>query len=112
MELALLLPVVALVLLAVIQFGLIARDRVMTVHAARTVARAVAVRPDRETALAALAEAVPDAARFDVELGGELRSGGLATVTVSAPATRIAVLGAALPTVVLRERLVVRVEGA
>ncbi len=66
MELALLLPVVALVLLAVIQFGLIARDRVLTVHAARTVARAVAVRPDRKTALAALAEAVPDADRFDV----------------------------------------------
>ncbi len=112
MELALLLPVVALVLLAVIQFGLIARDRVLTVHAARTVARAVAVRPDRKTALAALAEAVPDADRFDVELGGELRGGGLATVTVSAPATRIAFLGAVLPTVVVRERLVVRVEGA
>lgn len=110
-ELALLLPVVVMVLLAVVQFGLIARDRVLTVHAARAVARAVAVQPDMAAARTALHEAVPGPARFRVALGGELRSGGLATVTVSAAATRIPLVGAVLPGVVLQERLVVRVEG-
>lgn len=43
-ELALVLPVLAVLLLAVVQTGLVVRDQVLVVHAAREAARAVAVR--------------------------------------------------------------------
>lgn len=56
-ELALLLPVVALLLLAVLQAGLVARDIVLVTHASREAARAAAVDPGpgvaRRAALAA-----------------------------------------------------------
>jgi Flp pilus assembly protein TadG len=42
-ELSLTLPLVALLLLAVVQVGLVVRDQVLTVHAAREAARAAAV---------------------------------------------------------------------
>lgn len=45
-ELALLLPVVAVLLLAVVQAGLVARGAVLTVQAAREAARAAAVGDD------------------------------------------------------------------
>lgn len=43
-ELALVLPVLALLLLVVVQVGLVVRDGVLVVHAAREVARELAVR--------------------------------------------------------------------
>ena len=45
-ELALLLPVVVVLLLAVLQVGLVARDVVLVTHAAREAARAAAVDAD------------------------------------------------------------------
>jgi Flp pilus assembly protein TadG len=42
-EVALVLPVLALLLLAVVQVGLVVRDQVLVVHAAREAARAAAV---------------------------------------------------------------------
>lgn len=42
-ELALLLPLVAILILLVLQFGLVLRDQLMVVHAAREAARAAAV---------------------------------------------------------------------
>ena len=47
-ELALLLPVVVLLLLAVLQMGLLARDIVLVTHASREAARAAAVDSDPE----------------------------------------------------------------
>ena len=44
-EIAMLLPVLVTTLLLVVQVGLLARDRVLTVHAARTAARAAADEP-------------------------------------------------------------------
>lgn len=49
-ELALALPVVALLLLVVLQVGLIGRDTVVVTHAAREAARAAAVDPAPEAA--------------------------------------------------------------
>ena len=46
MELALVLPLVVALLLAVVQVGLIVRDQVLVVHAAREAAREAAVDPD------------------------------------------------------------------
>lgn len=109
-ELALLLPVLALMLLAVVQIGLIAGDRVLTVNAARAAARAVAVRPDPATARAAARLALPGRA-VRVVLDGQLRPGGLATVSVVTRAHMVPIVGRLLPAVELRERLTVRVEG-
>ena len=67
MELALLLPVVLLLLLAVLQVGLLARDVVLVTHAAREAARAAATDPDPRVArAAALASSGLDPARVTV----------------------------------------------
>ena len=46
-ELALVLPLVVFGLLAILQVGLVVRDQVAVVHAAREAARAASVDPDR-----------------------------------------------------------------
>jgi hypothetical protein len=65
-ELALLLPLVVLLLLAVLQVGLVAKDVVLVTHAAREAARAAATDPH------------PDAARRAAEASGGLRTDHLA----------------------------------
>jgi hypothetical protein len=107
-ELALLLPAVVVVLLLVVQVGLLARDRVLTVHAARSAARAVAVEPTPQAARRAIEELDGD---LRVSLGGELRAGGMASVTVTGRPTALPLVGHVLAGVELRERLVVLVEG-
>ncbi len=67
MELALLLPVVLLLLLAVLQVGLLARDVVLVTHAAREAARAAATDPRPSVArAAALASSGLDPTRVEV----------------------------------------------
>ena len=55
-ELALLLPVVVLLVLAILQLGLVARDVVLVTHASREAARAAAVDPDPDAARRAAAD--------------------------------------------------------
>ncbi len=83
MEVALLLPVVTVLLLAVVQVGLVVRDQVLVTHAAREAARAAAVDPQQATARqGAEAAARLDPARLDVDLSGDTDPGGRLTVTV------------------------------
>ena len=83
-EVALLLPLVATMLLAVVQVGLVVRDQVLVVHAAREGARAAAVDPRSEVAHdAAAAAARLDPARLRVDLSGDTEPGGRLTVTVT-----------------------------
>lgn len=66
-ELALLLPVVLLLLMAVLQVGLLARDVVLVTHAAREAARAAATDPRPSVARqAALASSGLDPSRLAV----------------------------------------------
>ncbi len=82
-EVALLLPLLALLLLAVIQVGLVVRDQVLVTHAAREAARAAAVDPQVAVARAgAVAAARLDPDRLSVELSGSTEPGGALTVTV------------------------------
>ena len=68
-ELALLLPVVLVLLLAILQVGLLARDVVLVTHAAREAARAAATDPDPQVArAAALASGGLEPSRLDVAL--------------------------------------------
>lgn len=69
-ELALALPVVVLLLLALLQVALVGRDVVLVAHAAREGARAAATDPDHGAARAAAeASAGLDADRMEVEVG-------------------------------------------
>jgi Flp pilus assembly protein TadG len=83
-EVALLLPLLASMLLAVVQVGLVVRDQLLVTHAAREAARAAAVEPSVEaarTGAEASARLEPD--RLDVDLSGDTEPGGRLTVTVS-----------------------------
>jgi len=58
-ELALVLPLVVTILLAVLQVGLVVRDQVLVVHAAREAARAAAVDPRPEAPTEAARASAP-----------------------------------------------------
>jgi Flp pilus assembly protein TadG len=82
-EVALLLPLVATMLLAVVQVGLVVRDQVLVTHAAREAARAAAVDPTLDVAReGAEAAARLDPARLDVDLAGSTDPGGRLSVIV------------------------------
>jgi Flp pilus assembly protein TadG len=82
-EVALLLPLVATMLLAVVQVGLVVRDQVLVTHAAREGARAAAVEPTEDAARQGVeASARLEADRLDVALSGDTATGGRLTVTV------------------------------
>ena len=82
-ELALLLPVVVVLLLAVLQLGLVARDVVLVTHAAREAARAAAVDDDPDAPRqAAEASGGLTAARLSVDVSGRGEAGSRVRVEV------------------------------
>jgi Flp pilus assembly protein TadG len=82
-EVALLLPLVATMLLGVVQVGLVVRDQVLVTHAAREAARAAAVDPTADVAReGATSAARLDPDRLTVDLSGSTDPGGRLTVTV------------------------------
>jgi hypothetical protein len=107
-ELALLLPVLVLALLAVIQVALVVRDHVEVVHAAREAARAASVDPDPGRAVDAARRTLPGA---DVHVGARPAIGEQITVEVSFTShTDLPLVGALFPDPTLRSRVVMRVE--
>ena len=73
-EAALVLPFIVMLLLAVVQVGLLARDQVLVTHAAREAARAAAVNPDRGAVVDAAHESTAlDADRMTVDVVGQRR---------------------------------------
>jgi hypothetical protein len=111
-ELALVLPVLAVLLLAVVQVALVVRDQVLVVHAAREGARAAAVDPSPAAARRAAAGAGPlEPARIDVRLGGGRREGEPVQVSVAYRSpTVVPLVGPLLPDVSLHGRASMRVE--
>lgn len=74
------LPLVAALLLTLVQVGLVARDQILVIHAAREAARAAAVDPDPRAATSAAEEGAPlRTNRLQVETS---RSGDGSRVTV------------------------------
>lgn len=111
-EVALLLPLVAVLLLAVVQVGLVVRDQVLVVHAAREAARAAAVDPAegaaRDAAEAATALAP---ARLDVSVSGRGDPGSRVAVAVTyASPTVVPLVGRLLGDVTVTARATMRVE--
>ncbi len=111
-ELALVLPIVILLMLAVVQVGLVVRDQVLVTHAAREAAREAAVDPNPQAARrAALAGAPLEGDRFDVQLNGRPSPGERVEVTVSFRApTSTPLVGPLIPELTLRARASMRVE--
>lgn len=108
-EAALLLPVVAIALLAVIQVGLLVHARVMVTHAAREGARVAATGGDHgDVAEAVVASGRLPPQRLDVDV---VRSGGRATVVVRFDApTNVPIVGALVRDVTLEAEATMRLE--
>ncbi len=110
-EAALLLPLLALLLLAVAQAGVVVRDQVHLTRATSAAARAAMVDPSEAAARSALLETGGGLAIESVSVRGSSSPGSLLTVSAVASPTRLPLVGAAVGWIRLRESLVVRVEG-
>jgi Flp pilus assembly protein TadG len=111
-ELALALPVLALLLLVAVQVGLVVRAQVLVTHAAREAARAAAVDPDPSAALdAARASADLDPTRLTVLVSGRGPPGSRVEVDVRyRVATDVPLAGTLLGEVEVSARATMRVE--
>jgi hypothetical protein len=111
-ELALVLPLVVGLLLAIIQAGVLARDQILVTHAAREAVRAAAVDDDPAAARRAAEQAGPLAAdRLDTDVVERGEAGGRVRVVVRYRApTRIPLVGAFVDDVVLDAAATMRVE--
>lgn len=111
-ELALVLPLVVLLLLGLVQLGLLVRDQILVVHAAREAAREAAVDPAAEAPRkAAAASSTLDEGRLTVTASGRGAAGSRVTVEVAYRApTAVPIVGAALGDLTLRASATMRVE--
>jgi len=111
-EVALVLPVIALLALLIAQAGLVVRDQVLVTHAAREAARAAAVDPDPGAATtAAEGSARLDPSRLDVEVGARGEAGSSVTVEVRyRTPTDLPLIGPLLGDVTLTDEATMRVE--
>ncbi|MFQ5556588.1 MAG: TadE/TadG family type IV pilus assembly protein [Acidimicrobiales bacterium] len=109
-ELALMLPLVALLVLAAIQVGLLVRTRILVTHAAREAVREAAVgRGDDEVGRAALAAGGLVPGRLSVRV---VRRSGRAVVTLHYEAgTDVPLVGAMLGDVGFDAAATMRLEG-
>jgi hypothetical protein len=107
-ELALALPVVAVLGLLLVQGALVGRDQLVVIHAAREAARAASVDPDPAAPREAARLVLPGAT---VDIGDRPPPGQPVTVTVvyRSP-TDLPVVGPLLPDPLLTARAVMRVE--
>ena len=109
-ELVLVLPVLAALMLALVQIGLLVRVRVMVTHAAREAAREAAVGADDDGVRTAAAEAGDlDPRRLDVSVH---RAGDRVAVAVRyRDPTEVPIVGALLADVRFEARATMRLEG-
>ena len=112
MELALVLPLVVMLLLAVVQLGLLVRDQILVVHGAREAAREAAVDPAPDAPRrAALASSTLAGDRLTVNASGRGAAGSRVTVELAyKPSTGVPLLGAAVDDLTLRASATMRVE--
>jgi hypothetical protein len=111
-ELALALPLVALLLLALVQLGFLVRDQVLVVHAAREAVRQAAVDPSADAVRgAATGSSALAANRMSVSISGRAGPGSHARVTVTYKApTNVPLIGAAIGDVEMHASATMRVE--
>jgi Flp pilus assembly protein TadG len=112
-ELALLLPVVVFLLLAVLQLGIVAREVVLVTHAAREAARAAAVDDASGAAREAASESSGlDPDRLEVDVSGREGPGSRVRVTVEYRIrTSVPIVGALMTDPRVTSTATMRVEG-
>jgi hypothetical protein len=102
------LPLVVMALLAIVQVGLVVRDELAVIHAAREAARAASVEPDPSRAVAAANRVLHGT---KVTVGARPRVGDPISVDVSfRSVTDLPLVGALFPDPVLHAHAVMRVE--
>jgi Flp pilus assembly protein TadG len=107
-EFALVLPVVLMLILALFQMALIARDQVLAAHSARVAAREASVGASGDRVQAA-AESVLDDVEVDVKKGAKV--GDDVTVTVHYTShTSLPIVGALFPDVEMEGKATMRRE--
>lgn len=111
-ELALGLPFVVLVLLAVLQTGLVARDQVLLVHATREAVRVAAVDHDDDAVrAAALDGSLLDPSRLSLAIGSRGEAGDRVRVDATYRCeTAVPLIGPLLDDLELRANATMRVE--
>jgi hypothetical protein len=111
-ELAMVLPLIVLLMLALVQVVVLARDQLLVTHAAREAARAAAVDPDPGAPRRAAVGAGPlDPARLRVETGPRGAVGASVRVEVRyREPTSLPIVGRALDDVTLHGEATMRVE--
>ena len=111
-ELALVLPLVMILLLTVAQLGLLVRDQILVVHAAREAAREAAVDPAADAPRrAAVAGSTLDDSRLKVTTSGRGGPGSRVRVEVAYhPSSAMPLVGAAVGNLTLRASTTMRVE--
>ena len=113
-ELALALPVVAVVALGLLQVGLVVRDQILVTHAAREAVRAAAVSDDPAAPQAAAERGATglDPARLRVAVVQREEPGGSVEVRVTyRAATELPLVGPLVGDADLQASAVMRVEG-
>ena len=112
-ELALALPVIFLLLLALLQTAVIVRDKVALTHAAREAAREAAVHDDRSAPRrAAVSRSGLDPDRLTVRVTGQQRGSRRVSARLSYEVpTEVPILGLLIPDVTLRAAASMRREG-
>lgn len=111
-ELALVLPLVMILLLAVAQLGLLVRDQILVVHAAREAAREAAVDPAADAPRrAAVASSSLNDSRLTVTSTDRGAAGSRVRVEVAyRTSSAVPLLGAAVGNLTLRASATMRVE--
>jgi hypothetical protein len=101
-----------LLLLAVVQLGLLVRDQILVVHAAREAVREAAVEPAADAPRrAALASSTLADDRLTVTTSGRGAAGSRVRVEVAyRPGTGVPLIGAAVANLTLRASATMRVE--
>lgn len=108
-EFALVLPVVLLLILGMLQVGVLVRDQIMVLGAAREGVREAIVTPDQ----AAIASAAGDAApglTLDVQVSRGSKRGDAAKVNVSAPPAKLPLVGRIVDGITLKASARMRME--
>lgn len=109
MEFALVLPLVLFLVLGLLQVGVMVRDQIMLLGAAREGVRQAIVTPDRSEIFTAASAAAPGLSlTVDVERGTD--RGDPARVEVSAAPVPLPVVGAMVSNLTLRAEATMRME--
>lgn len=110
-EFAIILPMLLLVLLGLLQGALVIRDSLALANAARIGARAASVDPRASAVQESLHRSGIEIPEQAIRLSPEAQTGSIGTIQISRPLTKVPIVGVALNSVVLSERMSFFVEG-